>query len=126
MLTEKQITAELYNALTGDATLTNLIGDRLYWIARPTKDNTFPLIVYSKVDNIAGYAFGGSLQSDEGVVQLDVYTDPSEVNQMDDIVQAIKPIMQGLCYRNTSTPPQFLEADINKIVRPIRWERINV
>ena len=126
MKTETQITAEIYNALTTNATLVSLISTRTYWIGRPTVNNTFPLITYAKVDTSSDYAFGLSVQSEDVVIQIDVYTDPTEISQMDNIVQAVKGVMHGLCYRLISASPQFVETDISKIMRALRWERINV
>ena len=127
MHTQAQLRATVYNALIGDTALTDIIGDRLYTIAKPTISEAFPLITYSFFDTSAEYAFGGSSARSEDIIfQINAYTDPGKISQMDAIIERIKAVMTGINYRNISSPITFLEEDIDKIVRPVRWEIINV
>jgi len=127
MQTQAQLRAEVYNALIANSTLNTLLSGRVYWSSRPTVDNTFPLIVYRIFDSPSDYAFGNSSAiSEEYTFQIDLYTSPSEISEMDTGIEGIKEAMETLCYRRTSSSIEFLEADIDMIVRPVRWERINV
>lgn len=127
MLTQLQLRTEVYNALIADTALTNIIGTRLFWLSRPTSEDTYPLLIYKIFDSPADYAFGLiPAISEEFTFQIDVYTDPNDITNMDTIIERIKVIMTTIGYRNTSSPIEFLESTINKIIRPTRWERINV
>lgn len=127
METQGQIRARIYNALLADTALATIISDRLYWVGKPTITDTFPLLNYSILDTSGGYVFGqNSANSEDYSIQIDVYTEPSDVTNMDAIIARIKAVMTTQCFREASSPIEFLESDINKIVRPMRWEAINV
>jgi hypothetical protein len=125
MYTQSQLRAEIYNALIADSTLP----DRIYWIARPTINNTFPLLIYSILDVDTGYFFNdGNIErgSEAFVVQIDLYVSTTDVTSMDSHIEAIKTVMEGLNYRKIDSGMEFYETDIDKLVRPTRWERYNV
>lgn len=129
MQTQNQLRTTVYDALLADTPLTNIIGTRLNWIARPTAQDTYPLLVYKVFDTVGAYSFGDSALntiSEDFTIQIDAYTDPSDITNMDTIIERLKIVMVGLCFRNISSPVEFLETDINKIVRSTRWEIINV
>ena len=121
MKTQSQLRAAIYNALYNDTTLTN----NIYWIGRPTVSNAFPCIVYSMIDTVGGYSFEGRA-SELVQFQIDLYVDPSSAAVMDAQHEKIKTLMEGLNYRLMSSPAEFLDADINKVIRITRWEFINV
>ena len=122
MKTQAQLRTELYSALYNDTTLPN----EIFWIGKPTITSTFPCIIYTFLDDIGGYAFGDGLVTEDITVQLDVYVDVSDKTNMDIIIQKLKSVMYGIGYRNIGMPIEFLEADIDKILRPTRWEKYNV
>lgn len=129
MLTQGGIKDLVLVALAADTALTALVGTRIDWLARPVVENTFPRIVYTVFDTSGNYSFGNSAlvtSSEDYTFQLDVYSDPNDSVVMDDIITRIKAVMVNLCFRNTSSPGEFLEEDINKIVRSTRWDYINV
>jgi len=127
METQGQLRARIYNALLADSALTTIIDDRLYWIGKPVTTDTFPLLNYSILDTSGGYVFGQkSANSEDYSIQIDVYTDPSDITNMDAIIARIKAVMTTECFREISSSIEFLEPDINKIIRPMRWETINV
>jgi len=129
VLTQSEIRELIYNALTSDTELTSIISDRIFWLGSEPINNDFPRLTYFIYDTVAGYSFadgGLGRTSEEYGVQINVYTDPSDIANMDAIVERIKAIMTNLCFRNTSTPVEFLDTDINKVVRPTRWEYTNV
>lgn len=122
MKTQAQLRAELYNALKDDTTLP----DEIFWIGKPTATDTFPCIIYSILNTVGGYAFQDGLVSEDFTVQLDVYTDVGADANMDTIVNRLNTVMESIHYRNIGGSIEFMDADINKIVRPTRWEKINV
>ena len=126
MKTEAQLRAEVYSELLANTDLTDVIGNRLYWISRPTLENDFPLVTYSRLDGPSTYAFNHSVQSEAISFQFDIYVDTGKAEDMDSIVEAIKDSMENICYRLISTSPIFPETDINKNVKALRWERLNV
>lgn len=129
MKTIKELRTEFYNAITSDVTLQGLIGNRLYWINRPTVSDVFPLITQQYFDTSSEYTFdatGVNRVADDIVFQTNIYVDPQEINQMDDIVEQLKVVLNAIGYRNINAPVEFLETDINKVARPMRWERYNV
>lgn len=124
MKTQNQLRAEIYNALYANSTLPNDI----YWIARPTVINS-PIIVYNVLDTTGAYVYGSGAivrSSEDFTVQVDIYVSPEEVNLMDSYMEAVKTVMETINYRNLGSPVEFFETDINKVVRPTRWERLNV
>jgi len=64
--------------------------------------------------------------ADNIIFQTDVYIVSGDITTMDGIVEQLKVVLNGLGYRNINSPIEFVEADINKVVRPLRWERYNV
>jgi len=130
MLTQNQMRAKVYNAITNDLTLTGLIDDRLYWIQKPTETDVYPLITYKFVDTIPDYSFGGpgiNAQSEEYTVQLDVYTGSNDIVVMDNICEQLKVVMSAECMRLINSNVEFAPDGLqDKIVRPQRWEYINV
>lgn len=129
MLTQGEIKDLVVDALSADTDLTNLIADRLYWIGSQEMSNVFPRVVYTVFDTIGEYSFGDSAlvaTSEDYTFQINVYADSTDSVVMDDIIARIKVVMVGLCFRNTSSPGEFQDEDITKIVRPTRWEYINV
>ena len=129
MQTIKQIRTEFYNTIINDVALQNLIDDRLYWINRVATNNIFPLITYKFFETNGMYTFdptGVNRVGDDVIIQTDIYVEPGEIEQMDDIVEALKVALNAIGYRNINAPIEFFEADINKNVRPMRWERFNV
>ena len=122
MKTQAQLRTELYSALYANTTLPN----NIYWIGKPTITSTFPCIIYTFLDDIGGYAFSDGLVSEDVTVQLDVYVDLGDQANMDIIVNELKSVMYTIGYRNIGQSVEFLEADIQKIMRPTRWEKWNV
>lgn len=121
MKTQSQLRSTVYNALLNSTAITN----NIYWLSRPTVSNQFPCITYGVLDTTGSYAFCGK-QSELFQIQIDLYCDPSEITAMDTQFEGIKTAMEGAGYRLISSPAEFLEADINKIVRASRWEVVNV
>jgi hypothetical protein len=122
MNTQAQLRTELYSALYDNVTLPN----EIYWIGKPTLTSAFPCIIYTILDTTGGYAFQDGLVSEDFTVQLDVYVDLGDQTNMDIIVQKLKDVMFAIGYRNIGQPVEFIESDINKIMRVTRWEKINV
>jgi hypothetical protein len=129
MQTLAQMKAEIYNALTNDSTMEGYVGSRVYWLGKVSGKSTFPLIDYKAFDEIGTYSFGGSgisYDGSEATFQIDVYTGPDDVATMDNIIERLKTLMHGLGYRLINSPIEFVDAEVNKIVRPTRWEKWNV
>ena len=118
MRTETQLTAEIYNALAG-------IVD-LFWLSRPTIDQSFPLAVYKAIDTDTEYSFDVNREAEYRVFQIDLYTDPSEIVLADNLTDSIKTAMESLKYRQTGSQADFLESSLNKVIKVTRWERYNV
>lgn len=117
MKTETQLTAEIYNAL-------DEIVD-LFWLSRPTIDQGFPLAVYKSIDVDSEYSFDVSREAELRVYQIDLYISPSEMVQADNLIDSIKTAMETLKYRQTGSQADFLDSDLNKVIKVTRWERYN-
>ena len=129
MKTLKQVRAEFYNALTNDTDLTALVGNRVYWLNRPTVENTFPMITYQYFDTVGEYTFnptGVNRAADDIIFQTNIYVNVDDIDGMHDIMERLKVILNGLGYMNINSPITFFEEDINKNVKPMRWESFNV
>lgn len=129
MLTQGQLKDLVLDALAADTALTALVGQRIDWIGNTTEADIFPKIEYTVFDTDGSYAFGDSkleAVSEDYTFQLNIYADPNSSAVMDDIVERVKAVMVDLCFRNSLSPGEFLDDDINKVVRPMRWEYINV
>lgn len=118
MKTETQLRAEIYSALSGIITLS--------WLSRPTKDQTFPLAIYKCLDTSNEYSFGINREAEERIFQIDLYISPSEVVLADTLTDSIKTAMEGLKYRMTGSQAEFLDSELNKVIKVSRWERFNV
>jgi len=127
--TVKQVRIAFYNAINNDTELTALISDRLFWINKVTTSNTFPLITYQYFETSGEYSFsdvGVNRVADNVIFQTDIYVNPGEVHEMDDIVERLKVVLNLIGYRNINSPITFLDGDIGKNIRPMRWEKFNV
>jgi len=127
--TTVQLNAEFFNALINDATLQTLIGDRVRWLSTPTISDTFPLMTYAKFDNAGQYAFGINLSAENVTFETRHYVDPQDGDasgkMSDKIMDALKVALNAINYRQINAPAVFLEANINKAVSIVRWERVN-
>ena len=63
--------SDLRAVLTADATLTALVGTRVYWNAYP-QTAADPAVRLSKISGAPGYHMGGSDGLDASIVQIDV------------------------------------------------------
>lgn len=128
MKTVNQVKAEVYNAILANSTITGIMGVRLYWLSTITSSYAFPLMVYKFFDTVGSYSFdpvGVKHEADKNTFQIDIYTDPTEMGQMDTLYEALKTTMNAIGYRNINAPIEFIEATINKVIRPTRWEKHN-
>ena len=124
MKTDLQLKAEIYTALTTDATLTGLISNRVYWFNPQGQD--FPMIAYSLLDVTAEYVLGGCMILSHEYVdfQIDVYALFGQMTQLSQIVDRVKVLMMGKGYMMLPGNPELLESD--RVQRIMRWRCINV
>jgi hypothetical protein len=126
MLTDVQVKTLLYNALTGDTTLSTAIGGRVYWF-KPDKKSVFPLIVYNVLDTTASYTFGASREARESIdIQLEIWIDQSQINKLSEISERVKIILTPLAFQLQPGNPEFIDETANKIVKIMRWRYQNV
>lgn len=126
MLTDVQVKTLLYNALTGDTTLSTAIGGRVYWF-KPDKKSVFPLIVYNVLDTTASYTFGASREARESIdIQLEIWIDQSQINKLSEILERVKIILTPLAFQLQPGNPEFIDETANKIVKIMRWRYQNV
>jgi len=118
MKTETQLTAEIYTAVSS-------IVD-LFWLSRPTISQTFPLAVYKNLDISSEYSFGINREAEERIYQIDLYVSPEQIVLADNLIDSIKTAMEGLNYRLTGSQADFIDSDLNKVIKVTRWERFNV
>ena len=118
MKTEGQLRAEFYNAISGIITT--------YWLSKPSGASSFPIATYQILDSTGVYSFGIDRSAEERTFQLDVYSDPSAMATLDTKMDSIKTALEAIDYRMVGAQAEFIETDINKVVRVTRWERYNV
>ena len=119
MKTRGELRTEFYNALN-----TALSGTAdVYWLGNETK-KPYPQVVYKFFDQSGEYSQGKVLSAETIIFQVDIYVDNS--SDMDAIYELIKGALVPLCYRNINGPIEFIDESTTKIIRPIRWEKINV
>ena len=119
------VMSTVYNAVTTDATMITLIGDRMYW-KNPTLSDTFPLLQYFTADESGNYSFGGAgvIQEAEDVtIQINIYVD--SILNMDAIKTRLKTVMNGLGFRQIQGAETF-DTALSKQVRATRWVLVNV
>ena len=121
MKSQATIRSDVYNALKNNITLT----DRIYWLGSPSIHNTYPLVIYSLLDTRGDYSFCGKL-SELVQIQVDIYTDPSDIGTMDSYGDAVKEAMEGINYQLISSQAELYLPEINKVMRATRWEWYNV
>jgi hypothetical protein len=117
-----ELRTELFTALNASAILNN----NILWSAQPKDVSSFPCLIYTFLNDIGSYVFGTGLTSEEIVFQIDIITEPSDKTNMDLIVTTLKSVMFGIGYRNIGIAAETLDEDIQKLIKPTRWERINV
>ena len=115
----------VYNAVTTDATMTSLIGDRMYW-KNPASSDTFPLLSYFTIDEVGNYSFGGdgvTQEAEDVTIQIDIYV--NSILNMDAIKTQLKTVMNSIGFRQIGGAETF-DKDLNKAVRATRWVLANV
>lgn len=118
MKTETQLRAEFYNVLSSIVPI--------YWLSKPTKTSVFPCAVYKILDASNEYSFGIVRSAEERAFQVDVYVDPNDIVNLDNKIDSIKSALEGIDYRQVGSQAEFLDSDLNKVIRVTRWERYNV
>ena len=117
MKTENQLTEEIYNVLNA---ITNT-----FWISRPTSGQSMPFIVYKALNTEGMYSFGINREAEDRTYQIELYISPSEVVSACTLTDSIKTAMESLDYRLIPSQGDFLETEINKVVKITRWEKMN-
>ena len=118
MKTETQLRAEVYNAISSIAPT--------FWLSRPTLEQTFPLMVYTKLDISSDYSFGIDREAENHIFQIDYYDYPNAIVTLDNNLDAIKTAMESIDYRLIGSQQEFIHDTLNKVVKVTRWERYNV
>lgn len=118
MKTETQLRAEVYNVLSPVCTTG--------WLSKPTLNSSFPYIVYKLLDSSSDYSFGITRSAEERAFQIDLYVNPSAISDSDNKLDSIKTAMEGIKYRQVGSGAEFLDSELNKIIKVTRWERFNV
>ena len=118
MKTETQLRSEVYTALVSAVPT--------FWLSRPTTTQTFPLAVYRRIAGEGEYSFGVVRSAEDVIFAVDLYVDPKNIVEMDNTLDTLKTAMETINYRQVGSDAEFLETDINKVVRVTRWERYNV
>lgn len=118
MNTETQLRAEFYNAVNAVVTT--------YWLSKPSASSSFPIATYQILDSTGIYSFGVNRSAEERTFQLDIYSNPSEIVDLDTKMESIKTALEAINYRMVGSQAEFLDSEINKVVRVTRWERYNV
>ena len=130
MKTQLQIRTEVYNALTNSTDITDIVGNRINWVNRPTvevPEDSYPLIVYQFISMGGSYTLGDTfLSSEDFMLQTTVYGDPDDITEFDNLVQAVKNAMNGIKWRNVTSSGEITDDTINKVLMPLRWEDFNV
>jgi hypothetical protein len=118
MKTETQLRAEFYTAIASIVTVS--------WLSKPTSSSTFPLATYQILDASGEYSFGVTRSAEDRTFQVDLYVEPSDVVNGDNKLDAIKTALEAINYRQAGSQAEFLETDLNKVIKVTRWERYNV
>jgi len=118
MKTETQLRAEVYNAITSIATVS--------WLSKPTTSDAFPLMTYQLLSSSSEYSFGVVRSAEDRAFQIDLYVAPDDIVNGDNKLDAIKTAMENIDYRQSGSTAEFLDTDLNKVIKVTRWERYNV
>ena len=127
MQTQGQMKAAVYNAVISNATINAIISGRMQWLLKPTIAQTFPLMTYQRLDTSGSYVNNSSIQlSHEKVdMQIDIYTANGDIIKADTLHDALKVVMNGLGYMQIAGG-EFIDSDLQKVVRSTRWSGWNV
>lgn len=117
MKTETQLRAEFYNAISAIIPL--------FWLSKPSATSSFPMATYQVLDDAGVYSFGTNVSAQDRTFQLDVYANPSEIVDLDNKIDSIKTALHAINYRQVGSQAEFLDSELNKVVRVTRWERYN-
>ena len=118
MKTETQLRAEFYNVINSIVPL--------YWLSKPSLTSVFPSATYKLLDSSGEYSFGITRSAEERAFQLDVYASTGDIVNLDNKIDSIKTALEGINYRMIGSQAEFLDSELNKVVRITRWERYNV
>lgn len=81
----------IISILTGDTLVTNICGMRIYPMRAPEEVNTFPLIVYQKINNAPVNSLDGDSNLDEVRIQLTCWADTYK--QAQDLAEAVRYVL---------------------------------
>lgn len=116
MKTEKQLSAEFHTAV--QAVIPT------YWLSRPSKI-TGIFAIWQILDSIGVYTFATDRSAEERTFQLDIYADPDSLEDLEEKMDLIKTALEGINYRLQGSQADFLDSELDKVVRVSRWERFN-
>jgi hypothetical protein len=117
MKTETQLRSEIYGAISTVCTTG--------WLSKPTVTSSFPYATYQLLDSDSMYSFGVSRSAETRTFQIDLYVNPSAIVDADNKLELIKTAMENIDYRQIGSNAEFLDSELNKIIKVTRWERIN-
>lgn len=116
MKTEKQLSAEFHT------TVQAIIPT--YWLSKP-KNITGMFATWQILDSIGVYTFDTDRSAEERTFQLDIYADPDSLETLEEKMDLIKTALEAINYRLQGSQADFLDAELDKVVRVSRWERFN-
>jgi hypothetical protein len=124
MNTDIQLKTALYNALKNDTALASLVSTRIYWM-NPNTSASYPQIVYSFIDEDAGYALGCTTSNHRmHDVQVDTFVTIGNNTQLSQIAERIRIVLEGLGYQIRPGNAELMDNDI--IQKVTRWRVYNV
>ncbi len=98
----------LYAALTGDATLTGLVGTRIYPVIIP-QETTMPAIRYTRISTASVSALTGDSGMEDARMQIDVIAE--SVSSARSVAEAVRGAIKRMrgTYASTDVRDVFLE-----------------
>jgi hypothetical protein len=105
---------EVINALKDDATLTNLVNKRVYWLT--SANSTTPYITLFEVTNSEAESADDEEYADDIEIQVDVWSKGSTIP----IAKQVQKVMRGLGFTHDAAPDEWLE-DTKIYHKPLRF-----
>lgn len=103
-------------ALRNDTELTELIGQRVYWVGKRISAPVFPYITYFEVMNTESESSDDEEEADDIEIQVDIWSYDSTIP----IAKEVQRIIRGLGFIHRALPDVY-EKDTKIIHKPISF-----
>ncbi len=89
--------------LLSKASITTLVGTRIYKLKMPQENKTFPVIILTQISGVPAHSLAGIVGYEEARVQVDCYASGADSTKSDSVDAAVFNVLAGFPVTLSST-----------------------